>query len=114
MDDVIFQEFKGTGNMELVLDRRLADKRIFPAIDLLESGTRKEEKLFPPEMHERINLLRRSMLQVKKADEAMEQLIAKPRQGQASNAEFLGGGRQVRQADPSRTATARERVEGRP
>ncbi len=88
MDDVIFQEFKGTGNMELVLDRRLADKRIFPAIDLLQSGTRKEEKLFPPEMLERINLLRRSMLQVKKADEAMEQLIAKLGKAK-SNAEFL-------------------------
>src|SRR5205085_3966015 len=47
MDDVIFQEFKGTGNMELVLDRKLADKRVFPAIDLAQSGTRKEERLIP-------------------------------------------------------------------
>jgi transcription termination factor Rho len=88
MDDVIFQEFKGTGNMELVLDRRLADKRIFPAIDLLQSGTRKEEKLFPPEMLERINLLRRSLLQVRKADEAMEQLIRQLGKAK-TNAEFL-------------------------
>jgi transcription termination factor Rho len=88
MDDVIFQEFKGTGNMELVLDRRLADKRIFPAIDLLQSGTRKEEKLFPGDMLERINLLRRSLLQVRKADEAMEQLIVKLGKAK-SNAEFL-------------------------
>ena len=45
MDDVIFEEFKGTGNMELVLDRKLADRRIFPAINLAESGTRKEERI---------------------------------------------------------------------
>jgi transcription termination factor Rho len=88
MDDVIFQEFKGTGNMELVLDRRLADKRIYPAIDLLQSGTRKEEKLFAPDMLERINLLRRSLLQVRKADEAMEQLIRQLGKAK-SNAEFL-------------------------
>jgi transcription termination factor Rho len=88
MDDVIFQEFKGTGNMELVLDRRLADKRIFPAIDLLQSGTRKEERLIPAERLERINLLRRTMLQVKRADEAMEVIVQ--RMGKtASNDEFL-------------------------
>ena len=50
MDDVIFQEFKGTGNMELVLDRKLADRRIFPAIDISQSGTRKEERILPPEV----------------------------------------------------------------
>ena len=49
MDEVIFQEFKGTGNMELVLDRRLSDRRIFPAMDISQSGTRKEERLLPPE-----------------------------------------------------------------
>ncbi len=75
MDDVIFQEFKGTGNMELVLSRTLSDKRIFPAIDLLASGTRKEERLIPPDRLERINLLRRSLLQVRKADDSMESLI---------------------------------------
>ena len=88
MDDVIFQEFKGTGNMELVLDRRLADKRIFPAIDLLQSGTRKEERLIPAERLERINLLRRTMLQIKRADEAMETVVK--RMGKTeSNDEFL-------------------------
>ncbi len=88
MDDVIFQEFKGTGNMELVLDRKLAEKRIYPAIDLLASGTRKEEKLFPPDMLERINLLRRSLLQVRKSDEAMESLIKQLGKAK-TNAEFL-------------------------
>ena len=52
MDDVIFQEFKGTGNMELVLDRKLADRRIYPAIDIAQSGTRKEERILPPDMLE--------------------------------------------------------------
>jgi hypothetical protein len=47
MDELIFQEFKGTGNMELILDRKLSDRRLFPAIDIPKSGTRKEEKLFP-------------------------------------------------------------------
>ena len=88
MDDLIFQEFKGTGNMELVLDRKLAEKRIFPAIDLLQSGTRKEERILPPEMLERINLLRRSLLQVKRADEVMESLIKQLTKAK-SNAEFL-------------------------
>lgn len=74
MDDVIFQEFKGTGNMELVLDRRIAEKRIYPAIDLGASGTRKEERLIEAEKLERINLLRRSLMQMK-PPEAMESLI---------------------------------------
>ena len=51
MDELIFQEFKGTGNMELILDRKLSDRRLFPAIDIPKSGTRKEEKLFPPKTH---------------------------------------------------------------
>jgi len=88
MDDVIFQEFKGTGNMELVLDRKLAEKRIFPAIDLLQSGTRKEERLIPPERLERINLLRRSLLQVRRPDELMEALIKQLGKAK-SNDEFL-------------------------
>ncbi len=87
MDDVIFQEFKGTGNMELVLDRKLADKRIYPAIDLSQSGTRKEERLLPPEMYERITLLRRSLLKMR-PDESMEALIKQLAKTQ-SNAEFL-------------------------
>ena len=60
MDEVIFEEFKGTGNMELVLDRRLADRRTYPAIDLIKSGTRKEELLFHPQELEKIYLLRAS------------------------------------------------------
>lgn len=88
MDDVIFQEFKGTGNMELVLDRKLAEKRIYPAIDLGASGTRKEERLLPAETLERINLLRRSLLQSRRADESMEALV-KQLGKTTSNAEFL-------------------------
>src|SRR3954447_9384589 len=87
MDDVIFQEFKGTGNMELVLDRQLADRRIYPAINLAQSGTRKEERLLPPETLERITLLRRSMLQLKPV-EAMEGLVKQLSKTQ-SNEEFL-------------------------
>ena len=58
MDEVIFEEFKGTGNLEIVLDRKLADKRTFPSIDINRSGTRKEELLLPPEDLQRIWLLR--------------------------------------------------------
>ncbi len=61
MDDVIYEEFKGTGNMELHLDRSLAERRIFPAIDILRSGTRKEELLVPPEQLEKMWLIRRTM-----------------------------------------------------
>ena len=73
MDEVIFQEFKGTGNMELVLSRDLADRRIWPAIDITRSGTRHEEKLLPPEALESIIMLRRSLISLN-AVEAMEQL----------------------------------------
>jgi transcription termination factor Rho len=76
MDDIIFQEFKGTGNMELVLDRRLAERRVFPAIDLSQSGTRKEERLLPPEMLKRITLLRRSLAGMNPVA-AMESLVQK-------------------------------------
>ena len=62
MDEVIFQEFKGTGNMELVLNRALAERRIYPAIDLGASGTRKEERLLSPEVLEHVTLLRRSLM----------------------------------------------------
>jgi transcription termination factor Rho len=74
MDEVIFQEFKGTGNLEVVLDRRLAERRIFPAIDISKSGTRKEEKLFDAETIPQIHLLRRA-LAGKKSVEAMELLL---------------------------------------
>ncbi|MFO0950887.1 MAG: transcription termination factor Rho [Isosphaeraceae bacterium] len=74
MDDLIFQEFKGTGNMELVLDRKLADRRVWPAIDLQQSGTRKEERLLDPLTLSRVTLLRRSLSDLKPVD-AMESLV---------------------------------------
>ena len=73
MDEVIFQEFKGTGNTEIVMDRRLFDRRIFPAIDISASGTRKEEKLFTPEEYKMVTLLRRALAPLKPA-EAMQLL----------------------------------------
>jgi transcription termination factor Rho len=87
MDEVIFQEFKGTGNMELVLNRALSDRRVYPAIDLGASGTRKEERLLPAEMLEQITLLRRSLMQMRPV-EAMEGLV-KQLAKTKSNAEFL-------------------------
>jgi transcription termination factor Rho len=87
MDDVIFEEFKGTGNMEIVLDRRLADRRIFPAIDLNRSGTRKEELLINKEDLNRIWILRK-VLQPLNPIEAMEFLLDKV-QKTRSNREFL-------------------------
>jgi len=75
MDELIFQEFKGTGNMELILDRRLADRRLFPALDIPKSGTRNEEKLFPPKFLESIRKLRRMMTDMNPV-EAMETLVA--------------------------------------
>lgn len=74
MDELIFQEFKGTGNMEVVLDRRLADRRIWPAIDIQLSGTRKEERLLDPATLARVTLLRRSLSELKPT-EAMEALV---------------------------------------
>jgi len=76
MDDVIFEEFKGTGNLELVLDRRLSDKRIFPAIDIFRSGTRKEELLLPKKDLDKIWILRK-FLNEKPLVEAMEFLLEK-------------------------------------
>ncbi|MBC8043703.1 MAG: transcription termination factor Rho [Rhizobacter sp.] len=76
MDDVIFEEFKGTGNMELLLDRRLSDRRIFPSIDILKSGTRKEELLVTPEEISRIWLLRK-FLADKSPMEGMEFILGK-------------------------------------
>lgn len=73
MDEVIFQEFKGTGNMELVLSRDLADRRIWPAIDITRSGTRHEEKLFTDEQLDAVIMLRRSLISLSPV-EAMEQL----------------------------------------
>ncbi|MFB3908239.1 MAG: transcription termination factor Rho [Candidatus Eisenbacteria bacterium] len=74
MDEVIFQEFKGTGNTELVLSRELFERRIFPCIDIAKSGSRKEEKLVDPQLLPKLHLLRR-VLAGKKADEAMNGLL---------------------------------------
>jgi transcription termination factor Rho len=87
MDDVIFEEFKGTGNCEINLDRKLADRRIFPAIDLLRSGTRKEELLLPPNVLQRVWLLRKVLTEMSPV-EAMEFLLDKLRKTK-SNEEFL-------------------------
>ncbi len=76
MDDVIFEEFKGTGNMEVILDRKLSDKRVFPAIDIQRSGTRKEELLQAKDDLQRIWVLRR-VLNPLSPVEAMELLIDK-------------------------------------
>lgn len=60
MDDVVYEEFKGTGNMELVLDRKLSEKRIFPAIDILKSGTRNDQLLLTPEEQECVDSIRKA------------------------------------------------------
>ncbi|HTU23781.1 MAG TPA: transcription termination factor Rho [Pirellulales bacterium] len=73
MDELIFQEFKGTGNMELVLDRKLADRRVWPAIDISQSGTRREEKLLNPDTLHAVTMLRRTLATMHPVD-AMEQL----------------------------------------
>jgi len=75
MDELIFQEFKGTGNMELILDRKLSDRRLFPSIDITKSGTRKEEKLFPKNQIDAVRKLRRTMVDLNPV-EAMETLVA--------------------------------------
>jgi transcription termination factor Rho len=87
MDEVIFEEFKGTGNMEIHLDRRLVDRRIFPSIDIQRSGTRKEELLIEPQDLNRIWLLRK-VLQPMNTVESMEFLLEKMRNTK-SNREFL-------------------------
>ncbi len=74
MDDVVYEEFKGTGNMEMVLDRKLSEKRIFPAIDLQKSGTRREDLLLNPEELEAINIMRKA-LNGMKADEAADRIL---------------------------------------
>jgi transcription termination factor Rho len=89
MDDVIFEEFKGTGNMELHLDRRLVDKRVWPAIDVNRSGTRKEELLVHPEELDRTRLLRRVLADMNPV-EAMEMLVSRMKRTK-SNVEFLTG-----------------------
>jgi transcription termination factor Rho len=87
MDEVIFEEFKGTGNMEVILDRKLVDKRVFPAIDIQRSGTRKEELLIPKEDLQRIWILRK-VLNPLSPVEAMELLVDRQFKTR-NNAEFL-------------------------
>lgn len=87
MDDYIYEEFKGTGNMELHLDRKLADRRMYPALDINRSGTRKEELLLDPEELKRTWLLRKVLNEMNPI-EAMEQLIEKTKKTR-TNAEFL-------------------------
>ena len=87
MDEVIFEEFKGTGNMELVLDRRLADRRVWPAIDLIKSGTRKEELLYHPEELEKIYMMRQAIADLAPLD-AMNLLVNRLKKTN-SNVEFL-------------------------
>jgi len=87
MDEVIFEEFKGTGNMELHLDRRIADRRIFPAFDLIRSGTRKEELLIPKQNLNRVWILRRLLQEMNPVD-AMDFIINKIRKT-GTNQEFL-------------------------
>jgi transcription termination factor Rho len=87
MDDIIFEEFKGTGNMELYLSRELSDRRIFPAIDITRSGTRREELLFTAAEMPRVRLLRRALADARPTD-AMESLLGRLELSR-TNAEFL-------------------------
>ena len=87
MDEVIFQEFKGTGNMELILDRAIADRRIFPAVDVLKSGTRREELLCSPEELAKRHLLRRALADLSPVEAA--QFLIDKLQKTPSNAAFL-------------------------
>ncbi len=89
MDDVIFEEFKGTGNLEIVLDRAMVDRRIWPAININQSGTRREEALLDPNEYLRISSLRKSLADINPPD-AMETLVQKLSKTK-SNAEFLMG-----------------------
>ena len=87
MDDLIYEEFKGTGNMELHLVRKLADKRIFPAIDVIRSGTRQEELLYDKDDLQKIHTLRR-MLEMVSEDERTETLLERLKKTE-DNKEFL-------------------------
>jgi transcription termination factor Rho len=87
MDEVIFEEFKGTGNMEIILDRKMADRRIFPSMDMNKSGTRKEDLLLDPEVLNRTWILRKLLSSMNPAD-AMEFLLSKMK-GTKNNEEFF-------------------------
>ena len=87
MDDVVFEEFKGTGNMELMLNRKLSEKRIFPAIDILKSGTRRDDLLLTPEEQTAVEIVRKATGGLK-ADEAVERVLDLFRHTR-SNREFM-------------------------
>jgi transcription termination factor Rho len=87
MDEVIFEEFKGTGNSEIILDRKVADKRVFPAIDITRSGTRKEELLVPPDVLKKMYVLRRILMPMGTVD-AIEFLLDKLKQTK-NNSDFF-------------------------
>ena len=87
MDDVIFEEFKGTGNLEIHLDRKLADRRVFPSIDIQKSGTRKEELLLEKDVLSKVWVLRKVLDPLSPVD-AMELLLGKMAKTK-TNAEFL-------------------------
>ena len=89
MDDLIYEEFKGTGNMELHLDRKLADKRIYPSINVTRSGTRQEELLYSKDALQQIYTLRR-MLEMVGEDERTETLLERLKRSK-DNDEFLSG-----------------------
>jgi transcription termination factor Rho len=74
MDDVVFEEFKGTGNMELVLDRKLSEKRVFPAIDLSKSSTRRDDLLLTPKEMEAMDIVRKGLTGMRK-DDATESIL---------------------------------------
>jgi transcription termination factor Rho len=87
MDEVIFEEFKGTGNSEIILDRKVSDKRVFPAIDITRSGTRKEELLVAPDILKKMYVLRRILNPMGTVD-AIEFLLDKLRQTK-QNSDFF-------------------------
>jgi transcription termination factor Rho len=87
MDEVIFEEFKGTGNMELQLDRRLSNRRVYPAIDLVPSSTRRDDLLLERDVLQRMNLLRVYLTDMN-TEEAMNELLRRMR-GTKDNYEFL-------------------------
>ena len=89
MDEVIFEEFKGTGNMEIYLDRHLSEKRVFPAIDINKTGTRKEDLLLSEDVLNRVWILRKILAPMSSID-SMEFLLDKMR-GTKSNKDFLSG-----------------------
>ena len=90
MDEVIFEEFKGTGNMEVHLDRSCVDKRLFPAVNIEKSGTRKEELLYHPDELKKIYILRRALKGVVPASNAMEMVLDRVKKTR-NNVDFLMG-----------------------